>query len=270
MNENEKDNIIDLLCTSEIENIELAIILCEGCNVNIEDIIEEYGYNSIEIKTPEDFKKRYFNYIYPHNIKQFPNSVNIMIYGYDGQFINYPNKIKQLGYEDSIIKEIPNSNARELFINNSVIDLLSININTNVEHLWIIKCVIENIDMVLRCFPNLAQLHIMDCKLETLPDISSLTQLYGFRCINCNIEKIDENYKLPDMLNYLNLGHNQLTVFNLISLNNLRTLMLQNNKITEFKTDLNDFKLNALHLSDNPIREIKTTRDVLISISDNS
>lgn len=55
MNQNEKQRIVELLCTSEPENIALAEALCDSQNFPLETILREFGYWDVGIKRAQDF-----------------------------------------------------------------------------------------------------------------------------------------------------------------------------------------------------------------------
>lgn len=55
MNQNEKEAVVRLLCTSEPENIALAEALCDSQNFPLETILREFGYWDVGIKRAQDF-----------------------------------------------------------------------------------------------------------------------------------------------------------------------------------------------------------------------
>jgi Leucine-rich repeat (LRR) protein len=57
MNQNEKQHIVELLCTSEPENIALAEAFCDSQNFPLETILREFGYWDVGIRCAEDFTK---------------------------------------------------------------------------------------------------------------------------------------------------------------------------------------------------------------------
>ena len=56
MNQNERYQIIKLLCTSESENIELAQMFCNSQGWNLTEILKEFGYYQIKLKRADDFR----------------------------------------------------------------------------------------------------------------------------------------------------------------------------------------------------------------------
>ena len=56
MNQNERYQIIKLLCTSESENIKLAQMLCNSQGWDLTEILKEFGYWEINLKRADDFR----------------------------------------------------------------------------------------------------------------------------------------------------------------------------------------------------------------------
>lgn len=54
---NEQTNILNLLCTSQPENIELAKTLAEGLGWDINGWLKENSYHLFNIKSADDFMK---------------------------------------------------------------------------------------------------------------------------------------------------------------------------------------------------------------------
>ena len=61
MNQNERYQIIKLLCTSESENIELAQMFCNSQGWDLTEILKEFGYWEIRLKRADDFRRHFLD-----------------------------------------------------------------------------------------------------------------------------------------------------------------------------------------------------------------
>jgi hypothetical protein len=58
---NDKQKIISLLCSSQIENIEFAKLLCDSQGFNLVDLLNEFGYTDVGITCAADFMKNWID-----------------------------------------------------------------------------------------------------------------------------------------------------------------------------------------------------------------
>lgn len=104
------------------------------------------------------------------------------------------------------------------------------------------KIVIRNVYPELR-YLDLEYANISALYSEVYNPFPKLTHLY----ISGNmIQSISLNNILPDTLTYLNLSNNRISEFLFEGLNNLLSLILDNNKISRMGSDITLYGLNAL------------------------
>ena len=102
MNRDEKQNIVELLCSSQPESIALAEAICDSQNFPLETILREFGYLDVGIKRAADFTKTEINCI-GKGLKKLPDLL--------------PASLKDLFCENNQLTVLPNLPASLEWLN---------------------------------------------------------------------------------------------------------------------------------------------------------
>jgi hypothetical protein len=117
MNQNEKQHIVELLCTSEPENIALAQAFCDSQNFPLETILREFGYWDVGIRCGADFSESRLNCAHL-GLEKLPDLLPaslVVLYCFDNRLRTLPNlpiKLQWLycGYNQlTALPPLPNS-----------------------------------------------------------------------------------------------------------------------------------------------------------------
>lgn len=167
---NEKQKIIELLCSSDKENIELAEMLCLSQNINLEELLEEYGYSDLELYSKESFLNHDLvvygylgNYIVNYVPKLLPGNIKTII----AMFFSELHNITELPELDkrtnnlycndnklTYLPELPNSVSKLFCENNKLISLPELP-----DKLGVLDCSNNQLTHILnKPMPNLREL----------------------------------------------------------------------------------------------------------------
>lgn len=131
MQQNERYKIIELLCTSENENIQLAEALCDSQGWDLTEILKEFGYYQIKLKRADDFRYHILDCsklgldklpdLLPANLESlfcFGNQLTALP--------NLPAKLKLLSCGDNKLVVLPNLplSLEDLYCSNNLISNL--------------------------------------------------------------------------------------------------------------------------------------------------
>ena len=116
----------------------------------------------------------------------------------------------------------------------------------------------NSLEEALKQKENVIYLDLQNHNLTDIPN--QITEFKNLKTLDLSfnkISKIDINTKLPNSLEILLLSNNLLTEFNLIYLENLKSLSLSNNNLKSINENIGKFsELFQLHLDGNKLEEI--------------
>ncbi len=206
MNQNEKQHIVELLCTSEPENIALAEALCDSQKFPLETILREFGYWDMGIKRAESFMEQELS-CYGLGLKELPDLLPAALVGLDCsnnlliKLPKLPFNLKYLWARANQLTALPAlpANLKDLLVHNNNLTAL----------------------------PNLPNtldfLYFHNNKINELPKLPN-----SLRELNCCDNLISVLRDLPDTLHFLSFVNNKVADFPKLP-PNLRELYCKNN-----------------------------------------
>jgi hypothetical protein len=237
-----RNDIINLLCSSQLENIELAKMLCIGQGWDITKLLADFGYLAIGMETPEHFLRNNIT-ITNSDLSYFPrlpDGLKFLHLRFNQRMFKLPvlpNSLESLNCEHNnhlrIVSTLPNSLQFATFRYNDNLE--------NISH-----------------FPeSLTWLKIEFCKkIETLPNLPSMLEILA-----CEGNSLKELPRLPYTLRELYCGSNNLKNLPKILPPQLRALHCEKNKLTQLPLFFPDSMERAV-FAKNPFNP-KITRPML-------
>ena len=207
----------------------------------IENIRKDYTESSMEIRLSKDYLPFLNDEYDPNYFMDFSNS-NI-------------SSLDDIGISKDIATKVI---ALDLSGNNHI-NISSIDDFKNLQFLFLKDCKLTIIDDSLFKLENLIHLDLRGNEIEFLSDkLIVIKNLVYLNFYSNSIKDASIDFSDLESLRYLNLSHNELiTTENLIFPNDLRILLLNNNKIDSIPSHIgNCGNLKRLNLSNNLLKEI--------------
>lgn len=207
MNQNEKQHIVELLCTSEPENIALAEAFCDSQNFPLETILREFGYWDVGIKWGADFAIDQLR-IQNKGITKMPNVLPFsltLIECWGNSLVKLPNlpaNLEWLDYSDNPIVTPPILPQKTQYLACEGA-LLPANLPNSIQTLICSRCGISELPAEL---PK--SLEVLDCSKNKIIKLPKLP--ISLNDLDFSYNLVSELPELPFSLQILSFRNNQI------------------------------------------------------------